>query len=301
MQASTIFEFERQNSELAKIFKKFSGKEIHFFPNYGNAGDSLIASATYQLLNHYQVPCQIHTAPAEAEEIRDDIIFLGGGGNMIPLYKGMANLMRAAVKGNNEVYLLPHSVRGHETLLQKLPRSVTIFCREALSYQHVQFHARRSKVVLGHDLGLYLDANLLNQHEAIPATREKFEAILARKFGSSSSELAGSHISCIRGGVEATISPDRDNYDISVLFKGHVTPREAEASAWMLHEFTRIAGRITSNRLHVCISAALAGTPVEMYDNSYGKVSGVYLQSMRDRFQNAKFKGQMQGKCPFSR
>ena len=43
---------------------------------------------------------------------------------------------------------------------------------------------------------------------------------------------------------------------------------------------------IVSDRLHVCIGALLLGKKVKMYDNSYGKLSRVYRNSLEDRFKD---------------
>lgn len=300
MDKKIVDAFEAQNRDLAALFHELSGKHVYFFPNYGNAGDSLIAAATYQLLDHYNIEYDIRTTPDEASELKGECILLGGGGNLIPLYKGMNELLKAAIKGNNRVTLLPHSIRGHSWVLSKLTNLATIYCREAASYQYTQFTAKSANVLLGHDLGLFLDSNQLARDHADDFAKERFSALLKEKCWMTPEELMGSSVSCIRGGVEATIRPEGKNFDISVIFKGHVTPGAAELSAWMLHEFTRLCKEVTSNRLHVCIAAALAGTRIYMHDNNYGKVSGVYLQSMRDRFPNAVFSGEMVRSDPFS-
>jgi len=300
MKSDIVDVFERQNDQLAKLFRELSNRNVYYFPNHGNAGDSLIAAATYQLLKHYNIKYGVRSTTDEALAIKDSIILLGGGGNLVPLYKGMAALVRAATKGNNHVVLMPHSVRGHADLLAGLPNSMTVYCREEMSFQHARSLAKDANVILGHDLGLYADMEKIESEYIDSDARKNFAELLAQHTKLTPLQLEGRKVSCIRGGGEATIKAAGPNYDISVIFKGAVTPGKAELSAWMLFEFTRLAGEVMTNRLHVGIAAALAKTPTRLYDNNYGKLSGVYVHSMQERFPYVKFEGEMLKHDPYA-
>jgi hypothetical protein len=97
------------------------------------------------------------------EEMKSDspvdgeVVFLGGGGNFIPLYTGMRWAMGHVHQRAKEVILLPHTVRGNQDILRKLGSNVTIICREIESYRHVVQNTARCNVALGHDMAFHLD------------------------------------------------------------------------------------------------------------------------------------------------
>jgi exopolysaccharide biosynthesis predicted pyruvyltransferase EpsI len=300
MDQRIVDRFERENGELAAMLRDLHGQRVAYFPNPGNAGDSLIAAATYQLLDHYGVQYDVVHTPQDASALRGQVVVLGGGGNLVPLYHGMATIADRLIPGGNSVILLPHSVRGNEELLGRLPEAWTLFCREIQSWRHVQRHASACNVRLGHDLGLYLDIDRLRASVDRAAVDERFRSMLTEGTKLTAEALTDKAMSCMRHGAERTSVPAGPNYDVSVVFATGVAPGSAELGAWMMLEFARRAAQITTNRLHIGIAAALVGTPVVLHDNSYGKVSGVYLNSMRGRFPHVSFAGEMRTEAVFA-
>ena len=292
--------FERENGELAALLRDLAGERVAYFPNPGNAGDSLIASATYQLLDRYGLRYDVLHTPQEAGALRGRVVILGGGGNLVPLYHGMATIAERLLSGGHTVILLPHSVRGNEQLLARLPASWTLFCREIQSWRHVQRHAPSCNVRLGHDIGLYLDADMLGDSVDPDAAEQQFRSVLASGAKLTPEAITGKAVSCMRHGAERTSVPAGPNYDVSVVFATGVAPGPAEIGAWMMLEFARRASQVTTNRLHIGVAAALVGTHVVLHDNSYGKVSGVYLNSMRGRFPHVTFAGEMRTEAVFA-
>lgn len=291
--------FERENGELAALLRDLAGERVAYFPNPGNAGDSMIAAATYQLFEHYGLHYDVIHTPQDAGALRARTVILGGGGNLVPLYHGMASIAERLIPGGNTVILLPHSVRGNEQLLARMPATWTLFCREIQSWRHVQRHSP-GNVRLGHDIGLYLDADLLRDRVDVGTVEEQFRSMLASGTKLTPEALVGTPMSCMRHGAERTSVPAGQNYDVSVVFATGVAPRSAEPGAWMMLEFARRASHVTTNRLHVGVAAALVGTPVVLHDNSYGKVSGVFLNSMRGRFPHVSFAGEMRTEAVFT-
>ncbi|PWJ13242.1 polysaccharide pyruvyl transferase family protein [Jannaschia seohaensis] len=292
--------FEDQNADLVALLKELSGETVIYVPNHGNAGDSLIAAATYQLLATYGVEYEVMSAPQHLARVEGRTILLGGGGNLVPLYSTMATLMRAAIGRANRVVLLPHSVRGNEELLAELPPETVLFCREALSFEHARRHAARAQVHFGHDLGLYADLDLLDAQAQAEGFAGEFAEMVAEKAGISPEALRGKDLSCIRGGAEGTVKRQGRNFDASTYFRFGVLPGGAEKAAWMLAEFVRLGRTVRTNRLHVGIAAGLAGIETVLLDNNYGKISGVYMHSMRDHFPHVTFEGEAVTQDPFS-
>jgi exopolysaccharide biosynthesis predicted pyruvyltransferase EpsI len=300
MEQLIVERFERENGELAALLRDLAGETIAYFPNPGNGGDSMIAAATYQLFEHYGLQFDVLYTPQDASAMRSRLVILGGGGNLVPLYSGMAAIAERLIPGGNTVILLPHSVRGNEQLLSRMPAGWTLFCREIQSWRHVQSHAPSCNARLGHDLGLYLDVDLLRERVDLAEVDGQFRSMLASGTKLTPETLAGKAMSCMRHGRERTSLPSGPNFDVSVVFATGVAPGLAEAGAWMMLEFARLASHVTTNRLHVGIAAALVGTPVVLHDNSYGKVSGVFLNSMRGRFPNVSFDGEMRTEAVFA-
>jgi exopolysaccharide biosynthesis predicted pyruvyltransferase EpsI len=288
-----IERFERENAELAAMLSELRGTPIVYFANPGNAGDSLIASATYQIFGHYGLDYEVLHTPDDASALRGRTVVLAGGGNLVPLYHGMAAIIERLLPGGNTVIVLPHSVRGNEQLLARLPASWTVFCRELASWRHVRTHASACNARLAHDLALYLDVAELDAGVDGDDVRSRFGTMLAAGTNLTLETITKRPLSCMRHGVERTGLPSGPNYDVAIVFATGVTPGLAESGAWMMLEFARRVSRLTTNRLHVGVAGALVGTPTVLLDNSYGKVSGVYLHSMRGRFPNVSFDGEM--------
>lgn len=139
-----------------------SSEAILYFPNPGNAGDSYIAAATLRLLLRTNVPFELcDAATATAETVRDRVVVLGGGGNLIPRYPQVAALLARIRDAARRIVLLPHSVCGHEELLAALGPDTDLVAREPVSYEHLRRHARLSRIWLAHDLVLGEDARAL--------------------------------------------------------------------------------------------------------------------------------------------
>ena len=69
---------KEKDDELVVLIQQLSGK-INYLPNPGNAGDSLIACATYQFFerNNIEYKC----CQSEKDISDNDILVYGGGGN----------------------------------------------------------------------------------------------------------------------------------------------------------------------------------------------------------------------------
>lgn len=281
--------FKKSNPGLHELFESLRGKTVGYWPNIGNAGDSLIAASTYQLFSRYEISYEIITDPTKAY----DTALVGGGGALVPYYARVRkeynpfNTVIELSKSSKKVIILPHTIRANEDFVRELSDNVFFYCREDTSYQHISTLIPSDRIATGHDLALFANVSDILDNEHIRGEAQPmFEAILMKK-NIAVSDIRGKVVSCLRTDREKLIAPPPDNVDISALFMewpGGVLPHHAEIRSWMLLEFVRLTGMIITNRLHVAIACAVLNKPCIMFDNSYGKLTDVFDFSLRDRY-----------------
>ena len=111
----------------------------------------------------------------------------------------------------------------------------------------------------------------------VPKKLKRSAALLRREL-----EASGKHVSLLRTDGESRFH-ERGDLDLSDKL-GWFSPYETRntidfAAQVMLKALSRF-DFVRTDRLHVGIAAALTGADVELLDNSYGKLSGVYAQSL---------------------
>jgi exopolysaccharide biosynthesis predicted pyruvyltransferase EpsI len=285
--------------------RELTGRKVYYCPNPGNAGDALIAHATYNLLREHSLEYLIVPYQRAAErDLRDQIVVFGGGGSFNALFGAAARFVERFAPGARRLIVLPQTVASHEALLGSLGEHVTLFCRERVSFQHARAHARRARVQVAEDLVLSLDvakelhgAAPLKWH--LPRRRKWLRAELEfqwRRWRKARSDRgAGTEgvLNCFRGGLDRPdMIPPPDNIDASALLGRGVYP-EAVAQATARRFLGFLAGfeTINTNRLHVAIGGALMGKAVNMYPNTYYKNQAVFEFSLKDRFPRVRWMG----------
>ncbi|MCP4005227.1 MAG: polysaccharide pyruvyl transferase family protein, partial [bacterium] len=63
---------------IPSYLKSLAAKPLYYMPNGGNAGDALIAQATYQMLGDHQIEYEI---VSPRDDLTDQVVAYGGGGN----------------------------------------------------------------------------------------------------------------------------------------------------------------------------------------------------------------------------
>jgi len=299
---------ERMN--IHDYLSQYSGKCVYFYANPGNAGDSAIAAATWQLFDRHQIDVRSFD-PGKHSNLTGQIVMYGGGGNLVPAYRAASDFLRRYHDVAEKLVLLPHTIVGHRELLRDLGPNVDIICREILSYENVIGSGTRANVLLMDDLAISLDIARLREEALSPyrmivdsSSREdnrdglKVASRYARGLKSrvklyGRSVLNGDGLNpkvlnCFRMDKEASgRAIPKDNVDVSVLLSyGTQSRRLAMFSAREFVSFIDLFSEVRTDRLHVAIIAALLRKQVHLYGNNYFKIRAVYEMSLRDAFPN---------------
>jgi hypothetical protein len=300
-------------ADIRDYLTQFRGQEVAYFPNPGNGGDSVIAAATYQQLEaagiRYYTPHPARFDPAGR------IVIYGGGGNLVGSSTHSARLLRRLHSTARHLTILPHTVKDVDALLGEFGSNVVLICRERVSYDYARQRRGQYDVLLMDDMAFSLDMDRLM------SGRDRFSApamlgdFLASKLLRRSSHTifdnvrrylnpgpvaarlqahaAGGALHAFRRDGEATdIAIPEDNVDLSTVFMFGVTPAPVAHHAARSLVLTLLRfDEIRTNRLHVAISAGLAGRKTLFYPNNYYKCRAVYEFSMQHRFPHVTWMG----------
>lgn len=289
--------------------------ELYYRPNPGNAGDALMATATFAMLdslgvNYTNVFENGDALSAKNKEFSGKVLALGGGGNFNEGgYNAYAEIVAKWHRKVKRLIVLPHTVSGNEALLSSLGNNVDIICREQISYDHVKKHAGNANVYLAHDMAFSLDVpNMLSQRHNYPVMLAKRAVCTAlrlnarRNYPKAHFILQDRHdfaelrrnqnkdgvLNVFRVDIEKTdMAIPEGNIDLSLRFEYGLVSRPlidymtSQVFAYLNHFQT-----VRTNRLHISIAAALLGKTVALYPNNYYKIRSVYEQSLKHDFPN---------------
>ena len=277
-----------------------------YCPNPGNAGDALIAQATFQAFQ----ACGIQYKVIDPHEFipQGEVVVYGGGGNLCRYYEDARAFIQRIQPVARKLIILPHTIEGNEDLLATLGSHVDIICREAVSYQHVQRHSTRANVFLADDMAFslqikaVLQARLRRPWHVTPAlswpgawhkdTDTIRGYLRARCVVSRTGVLHAFRTDC-----EATARRlPKHNYDLSVAFAYGTTATYPVLLACV--HLLRLVGacrQLRTDRLHIAIAGALLGREVLFYANNYYKNQAIYDFSMQARFPNVHWMGTREG------
>lgn len=260
------------------FLRQFVGKEVLYWPNGGNAGDSLIAAGTYQLFRRLGLqPTFIN----DKADVAGKTVILAGGGNLVPLYVEMRRVIERFQKSAARIVILPHTIRGNEDLLRGLPRTATVFCREPASYMHV-LENTDAEVYLDHDMAFHLRVDEFDEWcRRYPDAPHLFEKRLPEidaviRAGKGEARFLR------RDGERSPHMPlTADTLDLATAFEFGTWPDNAEKSLYCVFAAIRRTSRVVTDRLHMGIACGLLGHECDLFDNNYGKNRGIYLHSMK--------------------
>ena len=148
----------RKTAILDYLQNQLPRETIYFHPNPGNAGDSLIAYASFQLFRRLSVDIEIISS-YERFDPRGRIVICAGGGNITRYYDSEKKAILYYQERAKKVIILPQQHSRNEELLNRLKNNVAVFCREEVSYNHVQKYARKADVMAADDMAFSLDVD----------------------------------------------------------------------------------------------------------------------------------------------
>jgi exopolysaccharide biosynthesis predicted pyruvyltransferase EpsI len=285
---------------LERTLRELQGTEFLYCPNPGNAGDVFITCASYQLLDRLGCRYRVITPDCAPEAVQGRVVVYGGGGALVPLYGAAAKFITAHHERIATLIVLPHTIRGNEELLASLGRNVHLFCREVPSFEHVKRHAGGARVDLDDDVAIHFDCE-----RAAREAEQRFWPVVSmprlawrnvkrtlRGIPALVAGRADRHLTALRTDTEKTdIDLPRGNVDLSNVFNVRpLDPVTCLEATWRMMRFIDRFDSVTTNRLHVCIMAALRGKRVDFLPNNYGKNRAVYEHSMARRFPNVTWR-----------
>ena len=265
------------------------GEKLHFYPNPGNSGDALIAAATWQVFDRLGFSPSI-SKPAEFQPGAS--IILGGGGNLVPLYSDTQRALECCLEAEvGRCLLLPHTIRGHEQLLSQLDGRFTLCCRDIPSFEHVVRHAPQAIPVLADDMAFSIDLSALERSTA--SLQHRLALLFDRDWQKSARRWRQALSKCNpdENGVLTILREDREvgtragradgALDLPDYYRvKHGGRAGCGQVALDLFRCVRRAKYVVTDRLHVALPSALAGVPLEIIDNNYGKLSAVFNLSL---------------------
>lgn len=251
------------------FLKSLSYQHVHVFPKSGNAGDGVISYAMYLLFKEF---CITFTAHRQEDTVEGETVLIGGGGNLIEgRYNDVAELIRRHAE-KNRVVLMPHTIVGFKDVLAKTHESLTVFCREPVSYRLALLNgANPHRTHLSHDLVFFLE----DDHFA-PFFQEGEGTLKAlRRDGEAS----------------GTIPIPPENIDISLSWNGDIwtSPDFCANVTQSMAAFISPFATVQTDRLHVSILSAFLKKHVSLLPNSYFKNRAVFEHSIQLRFPNLTF------------
>jgi len=245
--------------DIFEFLKSYKDKKIIYLPNPGNRGDAIIAHGAFTIFDKIGLNYELCSKPTNYE-YKNELLFFGGGGNLIGLYKDCLRFLKRNIH-NNKIVLLPHTIENQDNLIKRLDNNVKVICRELKSYQYVHsLIQHKENVFISKDMAFYI--NNIDEYK--------------KRKGIGT-------INCFRVDAEKTdILIPQNNKDIVnefvLNYNRPLFPFKEEIISNSRSVFNYLSQYeiINTNRLHVAISGALLGKKVRFWPNSYWKNKEMY-------------------------
>lgn len=271
---------------------------VVYCPNPGNAGDALIAQATFQAFQACGIPYQIITPQQFIPD--GEVVVYAGGGNLCRYYGDARAFIQRVHQAVRKLIILPHTIEGNEDLLAGLGSQVDIICRDQVSYQHVQRHCNRANVFLADDMAFSLQIKEVLQarlrrpwHWAMPSAPRNDAAAIRAYLRTWYLVRRTGILYAFRTDCEAIAKHlPKNNYDLSVAFAyGTATTYPVLLACVHLLRLVGACRQLHTDRLHIAIAGALLGREVLFYANTYYKNQAIYDFSIKSRFPHVHWMG----------
>ena len=258
------------DENLIQVLKSLG--RFRYIPNPGNLGDGLIANATYQFFEEYDLISMMTD-----DESCGNIVYGGGGIWIGELYVNSYIAMLEIFKKANKVVILPSSVYACPAFVDVLDDRFIVFCREKQTYQYLKEQNTKAVIYLDHDMALRtrrsaFKFSLSSNYHYVNKTKCVIEKIAK----------IGAVAKLLREDIERLHCINSD-FDLSAVFYPHMNRNECKFATALALCAVDYFDIIITDRLHIGIAAALMGKEVYLMDNNYKKISSVYFHSLKSQ------------------
>ena len=256
---------------LIEFLSSLVGRDVHYHPNPGNAGDKTIdigffllakrAGLNYTRSNDMVVPAST------------DVILSGGGGSLVSYWRDARDFIDANLHRCKLLVILPHTVNDHEDLLRSLPKHAVIWAREMFSYRYLKATVPHPEnIFLSHDMAFALED--LHFEGSMPSRAPQVVQYAFREDFEQHPH---------RGALP------RCNDDLSLTCDGtRGESVEIVQVVTRLIKSVNLSDIIHTDRLHVGIVASILRKEVHLYPGSYYKMRAVYEHSMAHSYERTQ-------------
>ncbi|MDR0666890.1 MAG: glycosyltransferase [Campylobacteraceae bacterium] len=260
------------NSSLLEELKNIG--KFTYIPNSGNIGDMLITSATMQFFDKNKIPYKKYNG----RNMQKNIVYSGGGiwtGDYEQCWIWLLPLFAKA----RRIIILPSSFNNCKKLTDIMDERFVVFCREKRSYVYLNAQKTGAKIILDHDMAFRMQKEIL--YAGITTKSDMENNILLR--AAAGMTKVGRIAKFMRQDCESAGNYKTD-FDLSnIAYCSFTAPKEyMDFNTKLMLYIVDSVDAVITDRLHVGIAAALMSKEVYLLDNSYGKLSGVYEQTMKD-------------------
>jgi exopolysaccharide biosynthesis predicted pyruvyltransferase EpsI len=261
------------NKEFLSILKFFHASyRLVYKANPGNAGDGVIAAATYDFFENNAMKFTPFRSDSTYSNAKDVLVF-GGGGNLIEgLYAEGKDFLKENITNFFKVIIMPSTIKGYRDFFEANQDKLIICAREKITYNYLLALGFRkgSNLLLAHDMAFYLDRS-----KYLSDTRPFKNAV--RCFRTDNESFDGQW--------------KNNNHDISLTWNGDYWDNVnlARSSTASLIYFLEEFKIIFTDRLHVAILGSILNKEVNFYPNSYYKNQAVYENSLMNYFPKTYF------------
>ncbi|SEQ10487.1 Exopolysaccharide biosynthesis protein EpsI, predicted pyruvyl transferase [Rosenbergiella nectarea] len=249
-----------------------SSHKLVYKANPGNAGDGVIASASYDFFDRNDLLLSKYNKD-EVYSSDQHVLIFGGGGNLIEgLYSEGKEFIENNINKFHRVIIMPSTIKGYEYFFRENIDKLIVLCRESISLEYFKSigYNEGNNLSLTDDMAFYLEiSNYMSFVDPIKDT--------ANCFRKDSESLNGEY--------------KENNHDISLTWNGNfwdnifLSRNSTRCMINFLEEYTIV----NTDRLHVAILASLLGKEVNFYPNSYYKNEAVYNYSLFDHYPKTTF------------
>ncbi len=308
--ANIKYQVDRQILESLKALDEF-----YFWPNFGNIGDVVIASAEYQLLDNNELRYKIYNNSLNFNINEQFDLVYGGGGLFVKHWN--YQYVKEVFKSQNlrKAVILPASFFECDDLLEVLDERFIVFCREKRSYEYCKSKNTRAQFFLTNDMVFSLDlaqCKINNSNRAL--IKEQLEILSDEQFLFIHKERYQIYKALFKRIMSALniITLEHNGLKLGYFLREDAEKAQHDAfyvpsidlssllcstscDKGMVNILSKLfmcsidcLDVIVTDRLHIGLCAALQNKKVCLLDNNYGKLSGIFEQTLKD-FPNVKF------------